>query len=176
MEIADQLTGGDFSQRELLQNRSLKERDYQVWLAGNLALLSRGYYTVSREEEVIENKKPDIRLHSSEAGAKVSIEVKVADSWSGNELRDALVSQLVSKYQRDPACRHGILVLVSLGKRQSWTLDGRRFMDLEQLRLALCKINDKKIKSSVPGLKASVLTLVVAERRGRAGKRNNWRR
>ena len=131
--IADHLAHSDFSQKELLRGTGVSERHVQLWLADRLQGVASGSYAVVREDEVIDAKKPDIRLFSVEANAKIAVEVKVADSWTGNQLAHALTDQLIGRYQRDLLCSHGVLVLVNRGVRNSWTIKRRRTRSFEEL-------------------------------------------
>ncbi len=139
----------------MLRDGSLAERHFQLWLAEQLELRSRGFYSVSREEEVIGGRRPDIRITSTVANAKVSLEVKLADNCSGAELRSALTQQLAD-YERDPRCRHGILVLIARGTRSGWRLNGRVFRSVTQLSAVLGRLavqshraNSRCIRSEV---------------------------
>ena len=124
-EISYELLHGDFSNRRTLQ--SVKhEREMQKNLARELANKGNGIFQVSREEEVIDGKHPDLRLVSMAAKHKVSLEVKIADNWSVCELEKALSVQL-QQYVRDPNCRAGLLVLTYHGKKRYWLPgDGKR--------------------------------------------------
>ena len=56
------------------------------------------------------------------------MEIKVAESWSLNQLEDALKVQLVGGYLRDRHNRHGILLLVRQKARpRGWRAAPARF-------------------------------------------------
>jgi hypothetical protein len=158
-EINDQLSGGDFSQAELLRRVGQTERDFQLWVADRLDLLSRGAYVVSREDEVIDKKKPDIRLHSQEADSKVAVEMKVAGSYSGAELATALKRQLVGQYLRDERCRFGIFVLVPGGKRKSWRVGSINARSISSLVEALRNAFKRPLVKDGVELKTEILSL-----------------
>src|SRR5467141_3807255 len=69
-------------------------------------------YSVEREVHVADEKEPDIRLRAKATDASVPVEVKVAESWTLDELEVALKTQLCGKYLRAREGRHGILLLV----------------------------------------------------------------
>jgi hypothetical protein len=69
-------------------------------------------YSVDREVHVADEKEPDIRLRCKPTDATMPIEVKVAESWTLEQLEDALVKQLCGRYLRAKDGRHGILLLV----------------------------------------------------------------
>ena len=132
-DIADELANGDFSERKLIQSAAHEEL-VQLWLAGRLRERANGVYQVTREEEVVEGKHPDIRLHFSGSNQKTAIEVKIAEKYSTNDLEIALHRQLAG-YLRDADCKAGGLLLVYLGKRdRGWLIpDEKGHFDFDGL-------------------------------------------
>jgi hypothetical protein len=130
-DIRRDVEGSDFSIRSLFQ-KGTDETEVQRWLAHELRLRALRKYTVEREPEVFNGKKPDIRLHYPTTGPVV-IELKVACKWTCAELEDALVNQLVGQYLRDARSRHGILVLAYVGAKRSWRLERGRRVAFQQL-------------------------------------------
>ena len=96
------------------------EPEMQRNLASRLHERANGAYTIVREDEVIDGKKPDIRLATIGTDQKVAIEVKVADKWTVNQLRAALYGQLRSQYLRHSSCRAGCLLLTYRGRKSWW--------------------------------------------------------
>ena len=43
-------------------------------------------YSVEREVQVADEKKPDVRLRAKVTDASVPVEIKVVESWTRNEL------------------------------------------------------------------------------------------
>lgn len=107
-------------ERRLQQRGLIKpdmpEENIQKWVAARLDGVSRGKYSVVREEEVDNYKKPDVRLFHQKAG-RVGTEVKPTDRYSFSQLQRALKNQLVGQYLKDVNSRHGILLLANLKKR-----------------------------------------------------------
>ena len=133
--LKDELEDGDFSSRDLLrqdERERADERLVQNWFARELKKAARHRYTVHREEEVIDENEPDIRLSSERADGPTSIEIKVANSWNLDQLESALEDQLVGKYMRDQHSRHGILLLTRHGKRTEWGEQQLGFLQLVQ--------------------------------------------
>jgi hypothetical protein len=97
-----------------------QEDKAQLFLTSELGRRSLAQYTVAREEEADRRKKPDIRVSSPRCGGPVSIEVKIAEHWSYNDLEVALNDQLVGKYLRAVYSRRGILVLCAMGQPKRW--------------------------------------------------------
>ncbi|MDQ2102546.1 hypothetical protein [Azospirillum isscasi] len=100
-----------------------KEEILQRYFAGRLERESRGRYDVTREEEVADHKKPDIRLRTPKAGV-VSIEIKPLKKgrYTVAELKSTLKDQLVGQYMRAVGSRHGILLLCLIEKR-TWKIE-----------------------------------------------------
>lgn len=119
-DVRHDLDHDDFSLRDAL-GRAPKEADQQVILADRLRSKVRGLATVHREEQVKDDKRPDIRL-AGRGDLRGAIEIKVADSWSWSELVVALRNQLVGQYLRHEGCRAGVLLLTHVGRRGFWKL------------------------------------------------------
>jgi hypothetical protein len=131
-DIKQDVELGESSVRDLFA--SADEKKFQPWFKAQFETRNRHGYTVHREEEADRKKMPDIRLaHSVCADHPVSIELKVAEEWTGPQLYGALVDQLVGKYMRAAKSRHGILLLCSRGKRKRYQLGGTR-MSLDEAR------------------------------------------
>jgi hypothetical protein len=64
------------------------------------------------------NEPPqDIRVRAKSGDVSVQTEIKVAESWSINQLESALRNQLCRQYLRAKDTRHGILLLVHQSPR-----------------------------------------------------------
>lgn len=122
-DIAHHLAHDDFSDRVTLAQIG-DEGEMQRTLAARLRQEARGAYTVSRESEVADSKRPDIRLTAAK-GEQVSIEVKIADSWTLVELNAALRDQLVGQYLRHRSGSAGCLLLTR-GRKRFWTESATR--------------------------------------------------
>jgi hypothetical protein len=101
----------DFQQGETLAGLA-DENAVQKWVADRMRLKQGRSYSVEREVHVADEKEPDIRLRAKATDASVPVEVKVAESWTLDELEAALKDQLCRKYLRAREGRHGILLLV----------------------------------------------------------------
>lgn len=118
-DLAHDLAHHDFTDRGPLRAIT-EEPDMQRTLAWRLENAAKGAYRISREEEVADLKKPDIRLATVRGDQKAAIEVKIADKWTLTELENALRNQLVAQYQRHDTCRAGCLLLTYHGRRKIW--------------------------------------------------------
>jgi hypothetical protein len=78
-------------------------------------------YDVQRESHRADEKPPDPILTATGSRANLAIEIEVVDTNSGQQLLDALVTQLCGRYLRDPGGRHGVLLLVHQKPRaEAW--------------------------------------------------------
>ena len=118
-DLQHDLTHHDFTIRQTLQ-RICKEPEMQRNLAWAFDSRANGVYAVTREEEVADEKRTDIRLSVAKCGLKAVIEVKVADKWTPTHLERALGNQLVGQYLRHSNCRAGCLLLIYRGKKKHW--------------------------------------------------------
>ncbi len=101
----------DFQQGETLAGLA-GEDAVQKWIADRMRLKQGRSNSVEREVHVADENEPDIRLRAKATDASVPAEVKVAESWTLDELEAALKTQLCGKYLRAREGRHGILLLV----------------------------------------------------------------
>ena len=118
-DLAYDSAHGDFTTRKTLQNIT-QEVEMQQNLAERLDARANGAYRVTREEEVADQKEPDIRLLAVKGDQKAAVEVKIADNWTGPRLEQALRDQLVGQYLRDANCKAGCLLLTYHGRKQYW--------------------------------------------------------
>ncbi|MFD1798245.1 hypothetical protein FQV27_16900 [Paracoccus aurantiacus] len=121
-DVEHDLHHDDFSMLGALQ-RAPNETDQQIILADRLNRAVGRLVTVHREEEVNDEKKPDIRFATPQLSG--AIEIKIADRWSYTDLQCALESQLVGQYLRHDRCRAGILLLTYTGDKGNWRYDGK---------------------------------------------------
>jgi hypothetical protein len=110
-DIQHDLLHGDFAQGRNVSGLP-DERAVQNWVAERLRLLQGRSYSVEREPHVADEKEPDVRLRAKATDASNAIEIKVAESWTLEELEFALTGQLCGRYLRAADGRHGILLLV----------------------------------------------------------------
>ncbi len=110
------------------------EVNVQNWVADRLRRDQGRSYSVEREPHVVEEKEPDIRFRAKASDADVPMEIKVAESWSLNDLEGALKVQLVGRYLRDRHNRYGILLLVHQGSRPiGWKTAAGDYLTFEQM-------------------------------------------
>lgn len=110
-DMQHELLHGDFSQGSTLKAIE-DERGVQNWIADRLRLKQGLSFSVEREPHVVEEKEPDVRVRAKSTDANVSVEIKVAESWTLKQLDDALEIQLCGRYLRATSGRYGVLLLV----------------------------------------------------------------
>lgn len=122
-EIRKNLEEGPFSERVLF-TANTPEKHLQLWLAAKLRETQNIRFTVTREEEVDDDKKTDIQLSASTF--KVCVEIKPVEldrGYSANSLTDTLKTQLVGQYLKGYNSSRGILVLMQLDDK-TWNIPG----------------------------------------------------
>ena len=119
-DLAHDLAHGDFSNWRTVQSIT-EESEMQRTIASRLHDRANGVYTVTREEEVADGNRTDVRLVAG-SGQKVAVEVKIADNgWSVKKLEHALRAQLAGRYLRHSNCAAGCLLLTYHGRKKHWT-------------------------------------------------------
>jgi hypothetical protein len=148
-DLAEELAHHDFSDRRTLLTIE-DEEEMQRTLALRLQKAANGAYVVTREEEVADRKRTDIRLAATRGGQKAVIEVKIADKrWTLRQLEQALRFQLVGQYLRHDTCKAGCLLLAHVGKRTCWTHPKTKhrltfYETIEYLRACACAIEEEQ--------------------------------
>ncbi len=110
-DMQHELRHDDFSQGQTLKSLT-PEREVQKWVADRLRLKQGRSYSVEREPHVVDEKEPDVRIRAKATDANVSMEIKVAESWTLAELDTALAAQLCGRYLQSDQGRNGVLLLV----------------------------------------------------------------
>jgi hypothetical protein len=119
-DLAIDISDHDFTDRRTLQTIT-EEVEMQRTLARRLEGMARGAYTVTRETEVADAKRTDIRLAAVRGDQKATVEIKIADKgWSVAELEHALREQLFGQYLRHDSCKAGCLLLTFNGTKKHW--------------------------------------------------------
>ena len=118
-DLAYDLLHDDFTDRQTLKGVT-EELEMQRILAQRIKTRANGAYKVTREEEVADQKRIDIRLLAINGDQKVAVEVKIADNWSLTRLEQALRNQLVGQYLRHNNCKAGCLLLTYNGEKGYW--------------------------------------------------------
>ena len=115
-DIQHDLLHGDFAQGTTLKALP-GEVDVQNWVADRLRLKQGRSFSVEREPHVADEKEPDVRARAKATDANVAMEIKVAESWTLEQLDEALEAQLCGRYLRAKDGRYGVLLLVHQSAR-----------------------------------------------------------
>jgi hypothetical protein len=192
LDLQYSLLNDDFAQGSTLC--ALKgERAVQNWMGDYLRRSQGRSYSIEREPHVVDENEPDIRARSKANDVSVPIEIKIAKSWTVDQLGAALTDQLCGRYLRSKGERHGILLLVHQKARsRGWInpADGRRmeFAEVvEHLRLLAKSIAGADPEDPQPEIavidvsscdvaKTPAKVRCVTNRRGRAGSKGRTSR
>lgn len=119
-DLSHDVAHDDFTDRRTLRTIQ-DESEMQRTLARRLKEMARGAYLVSREEEVADQKRTDIRMASVRGDQKAVIEIKIADErWSLADLERSLRNQLVGQYLRHESSKAGCFLLTYDGTKKNW--------------------------------------------------------
>lgn len=130
-DLQHELIHGDFQQGTTLRALA-DERAVQNWIADRLRQVQASAYSIEREVHVASEKEPDLRFRAKASDANVAAEIKVANSWTLEQLEDALVKQLCGQYLRAKDGREGILLLVhQVPRAKGWRLRDGTYLDFE---------------------------------------------
>jgi hypothetical protein len=133
-DLAHNVAHYDFTDRRTLRTIT-DEVEMQRTLSWRLADKSNGSFVLTREDEVADLKRTDIRFSAVRGDQKAVAEVKIADTrWSLADLELALRNQLVGQYLRHAFCKAGCLLLTYDGRKKYWIHpQTRRHMNFPQV-------------------------------------------
>lgn len=139
-DIQHDLVHGDFQQGTTL-SRQPDEAAVQNWMADRLRQVQGTAFSIEREVRVADEKEPDLRFRAKASDANVATEIKVAESWTMQQLEDALVKQLCGQYLRGQDGRDGILLLVHQKPRlKGWERPDGTYLNFEGVVQRLCAL------------------------------------
>jgi hypothetical protein len=120
-DLAHDFTHYDFSDRRTVRDIS-EETKMQRTLAWRIEAKANSALVVTREDEVADLKRTDIRLSTVRGDQKGLIEVMLVNRrWSLTDLERTLRSQLLGQYLRHETCKAGCLLLTYDGEKKFWT-------------------------------------------------------
>lgn len=167
LDLKDDMENGDTSVAGILLSIESEEvlRNY---LAHELEHMSSSRYQIPQEEELADQKRPDIRFHGAGIPGPVPTELKIADKWTGPQLFERFENQLSGDYLRDRRSSRGIFLLVNRGKRRQrwqspdgtmvdfngvvsalqahWELLSPRYPGVEEIRVVGIDLSKRKLK------------------------------
>jgi hypothetical protein len=161
-DIQHDILHGQFSNRELFDRLADNplEVSVQKHVAGCLDGARRDRYAVHREAELADGTMPDIRAENPRCGSPISIEMKVAERWSGPDLVTALRVQLVEQYLAARNSTHGVFLLCSGGPRKkAWQPQGAKRGGLPALAAHL-HAHAVQLIAERPGIEAIAIVVI----------------
>ena len=132
-DLQHDLIHGDFQQGATLSALP-DERAVRNWMVDRLRQTQASAYSIEREVHVAGEKEPDLRFMAKASDANVATEIKIAGSWTLEQLEDALTKQLCGQYLRSQEGRDGILLLVHQAPRpKGWKRRDGKYLTFEAL-------------------------------------------
>lgn len=172
LEVKDDIENGDFSPRRFLGSRRKSteskatyeralEDDFQLYLAGQLALIGKKRYSVVREEQLAEATRRDIGIHHPSLG-RATLELKASETgWTLAEYKKALHEQLVGLYMKARGATIGFLVIL-LQRERKWECEDGATVDFAGLLTILVnEANALEVKR--PDLRLRVIGINASE-------------
>lgn len=156
-DIKDCIENSDQSPKERLFKIE-PEPEFRKWLTLELNNRAKDKYPAPQQEvEVINGKKPDIRIAPTSIGP-ISLELKWAENWSFSELVEALEIQLVGQYLKASDSNNGFLILGyrNTDRKKTWK-EGSTSYDFENL---VARLNEEAKKIKLTNLKLEGLNVV----------------
>lgn len=172
-DIRDHIERGDDSPRRAYFDKEQQEREFQILFRGLLERRSKGRYQVTREDELADGTKPDLRVWANGCGP-VSIEVKIAGACTLEELELALSEQLVGQYMKDASARCGVLLVAKAAPRpRGWQRAGEdlQFSEvIERLKAQAAKLVAAS-RGKIEGLVVIAIDFAEPQRKARRSPR-----
>lgn len=161
VDIKNDIRVGQFTNKVAWRQDHLgraDERTVQLGIADQLNLRAKGAYSVTREPELGSHDEPDIFIQRAGINEPVPVEIKVADSWSYQQLCDAISKQLIGKYMKPRAATHGHLIMTYHGKKKSWrsTKGRKQSYNFPNLVDALQRVADNFVHNDPNVMKISI--------------------
>ncbi|MEX0707660.1 MAG: hypothetical protein WD078_06810 [Woeseia sp.] len=156
------LSNSDFSNGAFLASLP-QETDVQIWISDELRKKQGRNYSVEREPELADAKKPDIRFEAKATDARVQLEIKVANDWTLAELEEALQAQLIQQYLRDRRNHYGILLIVlKAPRKRGWRSPDGSYWNFDQVIRYLRQMAREIAVSSPSAPQADVVVIDVS--------------
>lgn len=148
-EVEDYLKNDDYSN---VADWKAKEDEgpVQLLLSDRLKVLSQlgtqKLFSVEKEPEVFDKKKPDLRITSLNGHDRAVIELKYGNkNYTVPEFEKILEKQLIEKYLRHGSCKAGVL-FISLHAPRTWRPMGKKMTFSELINHLNCKANELEKK------------------------------
>ncbi|MDP1686103.1 hypothetical protein [Hydrogenophaga sp.] len=170
LDVQDIVEKGEFSPRRFLATSvqdveasvvKAMEDEFQLYLAGQLAVLGRKAYSVFREPQGADDARRDVSIAHPGQGWKATLELKVTGGgWTVEQYRDSLRNQLVGLYMRERHTTVGFFIVLRQTGRGWEGPNGD--LDYDGL-LKLLREDALKIESEQPSLRLRVIGIDATE-------------
>jgi len=124
-DLKHDFENGDNSPYKLLMNDGIIEEDVRQFVSRELRKDSNGEFSIAQEDELADDKRPDIRIYGNGFDNPITIELKISNKWSGPALLGHLETQVYGDYLRDIKSNKAVYLLINSEKR-NWQLCGKR--------------------------------------------------
>lgn len=168
-DLKHDFENGDNSPYKLLMNVGVIEEDVRQFISRELRNNSKGEYSVAQEDELADDKRPDIRIYGNGFDTPVTIELKISNKWTGPDLLKHLETQVYGDYLRDRRSNKAVYLLVN-SEKKNWQLCEKR-ANFQQLIEILKRQSETLSKSRDDGQFVEVVGIDLTLR-GKYGKSN----
>ena len=165
LDVKEVVEDGDFSPRRFLSTNfqdveagavKAMEDEFQLYLAGQLAVVGRKRYSVFREPQLAVDARRDVSVADSAHGWKVTLELKVTGGgWSVEDYRDSLRNQLVGLYMRERNTTAGFFVVLKQTSSIGALLDFDALLELLRLDALQLQAERPELRLRVIGIDAT---------------------
>ncbi len=138
LDIKDWLELGNDSPARTWQKVD-NENEMRHLITGALNQRRHGQFTTAQEPEIATSQRMDIWLQNTHVDTPVPIELKLLDKqWTGPDLCERLINQLIGGYMREKHATCGIMLLVWIGAKpdRQWRIHNKQ-VGLEDIAKAL---------------------------------------
>lgn len=164
LDLKDDLENGDSSVASLLMRK--EETEVRKYLGHEMREKANGRYSVSQEEQLADDKRPDLRFMGMGFDGPVPVELKLAGKWTGPQLFERLERQLCGDYLRDNRSNRGLFVLI-YADGKGWRVPGSEsIVDFTGLVQALAE-HWRAISSHFPNVEDVYVVGIDLTRRAR---------
>lgn len=170
LDIQDIVEKGEFSPRRFLATAvqdvdagvvKAMEDEFQLYLAGQLAILGRNQYSVSREPQGSDDTRRDVCIALPAQDWRTTLELKVTEGgWTVEDYRNSLRDQLVGLYMRERHTTVGFFIILRQSRR-GW-IGPTGALEYEGL-LKLLMDDAFQIEATQPGLRLRVIGIDATE-------------
>lgn len=178
LEVKEFIETSEFSPRRFLATSvqdieegrvKAMEDEFQLYLAGMLAVKGQRRYSVFREPQGADDTRRDISVAAPSQAWKATLELKVtAGNWTLPDYRNSLRDQLVGLYMRERHTTVGFFVVLKQSTRQ-WEGEDGRLVDFNEL-LGVLRRDALDIEAKQPHLRLRVIGIDATEPLDSEGK------